>query len=179
MKSVMPRLSMAMLATVLTASAAFSSATGSSTTGSYLGDQVRRQLNKLPFITVFDRMDYEITGDTVRLTGAVTRPWLKSGAEAVVKKIEGVSTVINQIEVLPLSRFDDQIRGATYRALFHRNSPLHRYNVGSNGSIRIIVSNGHVTLEGFVTSKMDSQLAEMAARQVPGTFSITNHLKIG
>jgi len=165
---------MAVLAIVLTAGAAWSSATGS-----YMDNQVRRELNKLPFITVFDHMNYEITGDTVRLTGAVTRPWLKNDAETVVKKIEGVSTVINQIEVLPLSRFDDQIRHATYRALFNRNSSLHHYNVGSNSSIRIIVNNGHVALEGFVTSQMDSQLAEMAVRQVPGTFSITNHLKIG
>jgi hyperosmotically inducible periplasmic protein len=144
-----------------------------------LGDQVRRELNKLPFITAFDYDDFEVTGDTVRLTGAVTKPWDKTDAEALVKKSPAVATIVNDIEVLPLSRFDDAVRVNAYRALFNFNSTLYRYRVGANAPIRIIVRNGHLTLEGFVNREMDRQIAESLARQVPNTFSVTNKLKIG
>src|SRR5690349_15156619 len=85
-------------------------------------DQVRRELNKLPFITAFDYIHYEVTGDTVHLSGSVTKPWDKTDAEAMVKKVPGVSTVVNDIEVLPLSRFDDAVRLNAYRTLFNGNS---------------------------------------------------------
>ena len=155
------------------------SAAPQATAGSTLGDQVRKELNKLPFITVFDRMDYEVTGDIVRLTGQVTKPWHKSDAEKLVKRLAGVTTVVNEIEVLPLSRFDDQVRMATYRALFHSNSSLQHYRIGSNAPIRIIVRNGHISLEGFVGSQFDKTMAEALARHVPNAFSVTNNLKIG
>ena len=142
-------------------------------------DEVRRELNKLPFITAFDYIHYEVTGDTVRLSGSVIKPWDKTDAEAMVKKISGVSNVVNDIEVLPLSRFDDAVRLNAYRTLFNGNSSLMRYRLGSNAPIRIIVRNGHLTLEGFVSSEMDRRIAEMLVRQVPNVFSVTNNLKIG
>ena len=143
------------------------------------GEQVRKQLNKLDFITVFDSIDYQITGDTVRLTGYVTKPWDKTDAERLVKKVDGVASVVNDIEVLPLSRFDDAIRINAYRTLFDRNSSLLRYRVGSYAPIRIIVKNGHLTLEGNVGSKFDKQYAESLVRNVPNVFSVTNNLKVG
>lgn len=142
-------------------------------------EQVRKQLNKLNFITVFDSIHYEVTGDTVRLTGSVTKPWHKTDAERLVKKLEAITTVVNDIEVLPLSRFDDAIRLNAYRALFNRNSSLTRYRVGSHAPIRIIVKNGHLSLEGFVGSEFDRIYAESVVRSVPNTFSITNNLKVG
>ena len=143
------------------------------------GELVRRELNKLPFITVFDRIEYEVTGDAVRLTGSVLKPWNKTDAEQLVSRIPGVSNVVNEIEVLPLSRFDNQIRLNAYRLLFNRNSTLQRYRIGSNAPIRIIVRNGHLALEGFVGSEFDKRVAEILARQVPNTFSVTNNLRIG
>ena len=140
---------------------------------------VRKQLNKLDFITVFDSINYEITGDTVRLTGYVTKPWDKADAEQLVKKVDGVASVVNDIEVLPLSRFDDSIRINAYRTLFNRNSALTRYHIGSYAPIRIIVKNGHLTLEGYVGSEFDKRYAESLVRTVPNTFSITNNLKVG
>jgi len=86
--------------------------------------------------------------------------------------------VINNIEVLPLSSFDDSIRARTYRAVF-RSGSLYRYAMGANPSIHIIVRNGRVKLEGVVSSQMDSQLAYMAARGVPGVFEVTNNLHVG
>src|SRR5213594_1089783 len=114
--------------------------------------------------------------DTVVLRGQVTRPTLKSDAEARVRSLESVAKVENQIEVLPLSTMDDGLRLATYRAIFNYNSPMFQYSVRAVPPIHIIVKNGHVTLKGVVAYQMDRQLAEMAARQVPGVFSVDNQL---
>jgi hyperosmotically inducible protein len=88
-----------------------------------------------------------------------------------------VDRVVNNIEVLPLSGFDDSIRVREYRAIF-RSGSLYRYAMGANPSIHIIVRNGKVTLEGVVSNRMDSQLAYMAANGVPGVFSVTNNLRV-
>jgi len=85
--------------------------------------------------------------------------------------------VNDQIEVLPLSRFDDQIRVRTLRTLL-RSAPLDKYFQGVQPSIRIIVRNGDVTLDGVVLNSGDRQIAFMAANQVPGVFAVTNNLRI-
>lgn len=144
-----------------------------------LGDKVRHELVMLPFYGVFDNLSYRIEGtDTVVLAGQVTRPTLKSSAEAVVRKIEGVKDVVNDIEVLPLSPMDDSIRLATYRAIFFRPG-FERYAVQAVSPIRIIVKNGNITLEGAVGNQVDKSVAAMAARSVPFVFSVTDNLKIG
>jgi len=144
-----------------------------------LARQVRKNLVTLPFYGVFDNLAYEVTddGDTVVLYGHVTRPSTRKDAERRVSKIEGVERVVNKIEVLPVSPFDDRIRARTYRAVFN-TSGLYRYAMGVNPSIHIVVNRGHVTLEGVVSSKMDRQLAYMAANQVAGVFSVTNNLVV-
>src|SRR5215510_3283385 len=108
-------------------------------------DQVRRELVTLPYYGVFDNLEYQIQGDTVILSGQVVRPSTRKDAERRVAKIEGVERVVNNIEVLPLSRFDDSIRVRTYRTIFH-TAGLYRYSLGANPSIHIIVNRGHVTL---------------------------------
>jgi hyperosmotically inducible protein len=107
----------------------------------------------------------------------VTRPTTRKDAERRVAKIEGIDRVINKIEVLPVSSFDDSIRVRTYRAVF-RSGGLYRYAMGANPSIHIVVNRGHVTLEGVVSSQMDSRLAYIAANGVPGVFSVTNNLRV-
>ena len=139
--------------------------------------EVRHELVMLPYLGVFDNLEYKVDGSTVTLVGQVTRPTLKSDAESVVKKIEGVEKVDNQIEVLPLSPEDDRIRRAVYMALA-RSPQLDRYFMQAVAPIRIIVKNGQVTLEGVVTTKADSELANITANGVPGAFSVTNHLRI-
>jgi hyperosmotically inducible protein len=141
-------------------------------------NKVRKELVTLPYYGVFDNLEYKVEGDTVTLYGQVRKPTTRRDAERRVARIEGVERVINNIEVLPLSSFDDSIRTRTYRAIF-RSGSLYRYAMGANPSIHIVVKNGHVTLEGIVSSQMDSQLAYMAARGVPGVFSVTNNLRVG
>jgi hyperosmotically inducible protein len=138
--------------------------------------KVRKELVTLPWYGVFDNLAYKVEGDTVTLYGQVVRPSTRSDAENRVARIPGIERVVNRIEVLPLSSFDDDIRVRTYRSVFGAGS-LYRYAMGANPSIHIIVRNGHVTLEGVVANKMDKQLAYMAARNVAGSFTVTNNLR--
>jgi hyperosmotically inducible protein len=139
--------------------------------------EVRHQMLLLPYYSVFDNLAYRIDGDTVTLEGQVVRPTLKSDAESAVKSIEGVSSVVNNIEVLPLSPMDDQVRRAVYRAIYF-DTVLSRYAYSSVASIHIIVKNGNVTLEGVVDSESDKNLANLRANGVPNVFSVKNNLTV-
>jgi hyperosmotically inducible periplasmic protein len=142
-----------------------------------LGERVRHELVMLPWVSIYDNMSFRVDGDTVTLFGSTIRPVLKSSAENVVAKLEGVTRVVNEIEVLPLSPFDDRIRLATARAIYGYG-PLQRYGLGANPSIRIIVKNGNVSLQGVVASEMDKNLAFMRANGVSGSFAVANELQI-
>jgi hyperosmotically inducible protein len=142
-----------------------------------LEDHVRHQLVMLPYLNVFDDISFRVDGSKVTLFGEVTRPVLKSDAENVVKRVEGVASVENEIEVLPLSQFDDRIRLQTARAIYGYPA-LQRYALGTQPSIHIIVKNGNVTLLGSVSTDMDKQLAFMRANGVPGVFAVNNQLQI-
>ncbi len=146
----------------------------------YLIKEVRHELIMLPYYGVFDWLQFEVQGDgTVTLLGQVTRPTLKSDAGNVVKDVEGVTKVNNQIEVLPLSPNDDRIRRAVYQSLFNFNSPIFRYGMGAVPSIHIIVKNGNVTLKGNVDNEGDRNLANVRANGVSGVFSVKNELAVG
>jgi hyperosmotically inducible protein len=131
----------------------------------------------LPYYSVFDNLAYKVDGYTVTLLGEVTKPTLKSDAEKAVKKIEGVENVVNNIEVLPLSPMDDQIRRAVYRAVYSQPG-LEMYSLRAVPTIHIIVKNGHVALTGAVGNQGDKQRAGIAANGVPGVFSVTNDLLV-
>jgi hyperosmotically inducible protein len=139
--------------------------------------EVRHELVMLPFLTVFDNLAYKVDGYNVTLMGQVTRPTLKSDAENVVKHIEGVEKVDNQIEVLPLSPMDNQLRRRLYRAIYGYPT-LQKYDMPTIKPIRIIVKNGHATLEGVVDSEADKNLAGLRANGVPGLFSVANNLVV-
>ena len=141
-----------------------------------LQHEVRKELVMLPFYGVFDNFTYSVDGYTVTLMGQVTRPTLKSDAEAAVKRIEGVGKVVNNIEVLPVSPSDDRIRLATYRAIYSEGA-LERYAMQAVPPIHIIVKNGRITLEGVVNTPADKTLADLRAKGVPGVFSVTNNLR--
>src|SRR5215213_3827046 len=142
-----------------------------------LAKKVRKELVTLPWYGVFDNLAYEIDGATVTLHGQVVQPSTRRDAGRRVAKLKGVERVVNNIEVLPLSPFDDDIRARTYRALFGWNSPLFRYGRGVNPSIHIIVSGGRVTLEGVVSNEGDRRMAYILANGVFGAFSVTNNLR--
>jgi len=139
--------------------------------------EVRHELLMLPYLSVFDHLAYKVDGYDVTLTGHVTRPTLKSDAENVVKRIEGVEKVDNQIEVLPLSPMDNQLRRRLYRAIYGYPA-LQKYDLPAIKPIRIIVKNGHATLEGVVDSEADKNLAGLRANGVPGVFSVTDNLVV-
>jgi len=139
--------------------------------------EVRHELLMLPYFGVFDNIGFQVSGDTVTLLGQVTRPTLKSDAENVVKRIEGVSHIANKIEVLPPSSMDDQLRLSLFRAIYGYPS-LEKYSLGVQKPIRIIVKSGHVTLEGVVDNEADKNTAGIRANSVPGIFSVTNNLHV-
>lgn len=143
----------------------------------WLEDQVRHELVTLSYYTVFDNLEFKTEGDKVILMGSVTRPTLKTSAERVVAKIEGVTEVVNNIEVLPLSNNDDRIRIREYRAIYG-NSSFTRYAFRAVPPIHIVVKNGHVTLEGTVATKADRDHAGILAKGVSDVFSVTNNLAI-
>lgn len=143
-----------------------------------LQDEVRHQLVMLPFYSVFDNLTFQIESDgRVVLSGEVVRPVLKSDAGNVVARIVGKEMVVNKIEVLPLSSFDDRIRIAMYHRLFG-NDQLYRYGLGADPRIHIIVKNGNVTLTGVVANQVDKNVATIVANGVPGVFTVTNDLRV-
>jgi len=119
-----------------------------------------------------------VNGGTVTLVGEVTQPVLKSDAGNVVKRVEGVTSVVNNIEVLPLSPDDDRIRRATYRVIYGDPALSTRYGFQALPSIHIIVKNGHVRLEGVVANEGDRNIAGIRANSVPGAFSVENDLRV-
>lgn len=137
-------------------------------------------LSELPYYTVFDWIEFQVLPDnTVVLSGAVTTPPdTKSRAEAVVKNVAGVSRVVNQIRVLPVSPNDARLRRELYNAIYRFNSPLFRYGTGSRQAIHIIVDGGRASLKGVVDSQSDKERAYLLARGVRGVFAVTNELVV-
>jgi len=140
--------------------------------------EVRHELVMLPYYGVFDDIAFRLEGGNVTLLGQVTRPTLKSDAGNVVKKVEGVTHVDNQIEVLPLSPMDDRVRMAVFRAIYGDPVLSTRYGYRALPSIHIIVKNGQVTLEGVVANKADKDLVNIRANGVPNVFSVVNKLQV-
>ena len=170
--------------------------------------QVRKNLMRLPYYGVFDFLVFSVNGPTVTLGGEVYNASIKKDAEREVKRIAGVENVVNNIEVLPVSSFDDDIRWAAFRAIY-RDSSLSRYMPGGGwvphgrmwrfdrpfdpfgpgtrfpgqeplGSypIHIIVKGGRITLEGVVDNEMDKNLSGIRARGVSGAFAVDNELQV-
>jgi hyperosmotically inducible periplasmic protein len=143
----------------------------------WLTREVGHQLVQVPWLSVFDNLQYSVKGSEVTLSGQVWQPVTKDDAETAVKGIEGVTKVNNKIEVLPLSPFDDEIRRAEYRAIYGAPE-LQRYAMGVLPSIHIIVKGGHVTLVGTVDNEMDKNVALIRAKSVPNVFSVDDQLQV-
>lgn len=142
-----------------------------------LDRKIRQELVTLPFYGVFDHLAYKHEDGVVTLYGQVVRPTTRKDAERSVERLEGVEEVVNKIEVLPLSRFDDRIRIATFRAIYSQPG-IDRLALQAVPPIHIIVKRGHVTLEGVAANKGDAIRAYHAARGVPNVFSVTNNLRV-
>jgi hyperosmotically inducible protein len=147
-------------------------------TRSRIDRQVRHEILSLPYYGVFDAIGYSVNNGNVTLTGYVVRPTTKRDAEMAVRDISGVTNVVNNIEVLPPSPGDERIRERVLRTLSNQGGSLYRYFLGANPSIRIIVNRGRVSLEGYADNKGDANRAYILARTVPGTFGVTNNIKV-
>ena len=139
--------------------------------------EIRHELVMLPYYGVFDNLAFKVDGSTVTLMGQVTRPTLKSSAENVVKDIEGVQKIVNNIEVLPVSPNDERLRLAVYQAIYGHTA-LNRYALQAVPPIHIIVKNGNVTLEGVVANEGDKNIAGVQANSASGVFSVKNNLRV-
>jgi len=144
---------------------------------STLSREIHHQILMLPFFSVFDSISCTIDGSRVTLTGQVVRRTLRDHAAAAVQSIEGVDTVVNHIEVLPVSPADDDLRRAVYRAIYE-DSTLARYAVQSVPQIHIIVKNAAVSLEGSTNSELDKTLAAQRAGSVANVLSVKNNLVV-
>ena len=139
--------------------------------------QIRKEIVTLPFYSLFDHITFKVDDGKATLMGKVNRPSLKKSIERVVKDVEGVSSVDNQIDVLPLSPNDDRIRVDVYRAIYY-NPMFSRLAIQAVPPIHIIVENGDVTLEGVVNSESEKNVAGVRANGVAGVFSVTNNLRV-
>ncbi len=139
--------------------------------------KIFKQINKLPYYGVFDHIAFSYDNGTVNLYGKVANAMNKKSAERSIRDIQGVTNVVNNIEILPLGSFDNSIRRQTLREFSSRG--LYRYLWEPNPSVRIIVDRGHVTLEGYVANRGDFNLMNILANGVSGTFSVTNNLIVG
>ncbi len=140
-----------------------------------IADEIGRELNKYTRYTIFDHVGGTVENGVATLTGKVTMPYKKNDIAKRVASIEGVREVLNQIEVLPVSNFDDELRRRVARAIYG-NSAFWQYAARANPPIHIIVENGHVTLVGVVNSNVDRMLARSLATGF-GEFSVTNQLR--
>lgn len=176
-RTVMSLLLLVGLAAIALPAAAQEGTSGQSPAEMRIAREVRHEIVMLPYLNVFDYIAFEVHGYNVKLTGAVTRPTLKSDAERVVKHVEGVEKVDNQIDVLPPSTMDDGLRLRLFRAIY-RYPALEKYALGVIKPIRILVKSGRVTLEGVVDNETDKNLVNLRANSVPGIFSVTNNLRV-
>jgi hyperosmotically inducible periplasmic protein len=136
---------------------------------------VQKQVLQYPHFTIFDSVNAEIENGLVVLTGKVTMPYKRNDIENRIAKLDTVTGVQNNIEVLPVSQYDDELRLQISRAIYG-NSNFWRYATMVNPPIHIIVDHGHVTLEGVVNSNVDRMLARSLASGF-GAFSVKNELK--
>jgi len=169
-------------------------------------EQIRKDLLKLPYYGVFDYLAFSYDKGMVTLGGYAYRPTLKQDAERAVKRVSGVDQVTNKIEVLPVSPNDDEIRWAAYYKIYgdpflakyapgggalwgHRHAfggGFHPFDVGpfpgmepaGDYPIHLIVKNGKIMLLGVVDNDADKKVAELKAKEVPGTFGVENLLMV-
>lgn len=136
---------------------------------------VADQVNRYPRFTVFDDVRIDVNQGMVTLTGAVTMPYKADDLGKVVARVKGVTGVKNEIKVLPVSLFDEQLRYRIARGIYG-NPGFWQYAAMANPPIHILVENGHVTLTGVVNNNVERMLAQTIASS-SSAFSVSNKLK--
>lgn len=148
------------------------------TTTPELERKVVHEFRMYPNFTIFDNVQVRVDNGNVELLGQVSQPYKKSDLQRIASHINGVDSVTNDITVLPLSPFDNRIRLQVARAIY-RDPVLSRYGIQSVPPIHIIVDNGHVTLEGFVSTEMEKNVAGIRASGASLSFGpVVNNLQV-
>lgn len=140
-----------------------------------IASEIARQINNYPQFTIFDYVTGTVENGVVTLTGKVTMPFKKNDIARRAGKVSGVDEVLNRIDVLPVSTYDEDLRRRIARAIYG-NSAFWQYGAMANPPIHIIVERGHVTLTGVVNSNVDRMLARSLAVGF-GELSVTNDLR--
>lgn len=149
---------------------------GKITTTQGIERKVFKKLIGLPYYGVFDHITFQIEGETVTLNGKVAEARNKKDAENAIENIAGIERVVNNIEILPVSPFDNSIRFRLLRSFARHGGGIFRYLQEPNPSVRLIVEGGHVTLEGYVATRGDYNLMNILANGVSDVFSVKNNL---
>jgi hyperosmotically inducible protein len=159
------------------AAAASSSAAGP-VADATLEQQIRHEILMYPRYSIWDDISFRVRNGQVELFGAVNQPFKKSDLARIVQRVPGVTSVADQVRVLPLSNFDDRLRIQVARAVYG-DPVLNRYAMQAVGPIHIIVENGHVTLTGMVNSELEKNVAGMRASGAGMSFgAVTNQLQV-
>jgi osmotically-inducible protein OsmY len=140
-----------------------------------LHEKIRHELAMMPYVSYFDFISFKLNGSNVILTGWTTRPTNRTEAYNRVKQIEGVETIINNLDVTPVSSMDNRIRSAALGVL---QKNLSRYFWGSGSDIKIVVKNGDIILVGVVATKADSDIATIRCNSIPNAFHVFNMLQV-
>ncbi len=143
-----------------------------------LAKQVRHEIVMYPYYSIWDDISFRVNNGQVELMGAVNQPFKKADIQRIVQHVPGVTSVTNDLKVLPLSSFDDRLRLQVARAIY-RDPVLSRYALQAVGPIHIIVDNGHVTLTGVVSTETEKNIAGIRASGAGLSFgSVTNNLQV-
>jgi hyperosmotically inducible protein len=167
----------AFFGTALLAVSSFGAATSPDSKPADLNAKVHHAIESLAYYGVFDQIDYSVDNGVVTLRGEVRTYPVHNSAISAVKNIPGVEQVIDNIEVLPLSPYDDSLRVRAYNAIFGYPA-LQQYALRARSPIRILVKNGNITLTGVVNRELDRKLIDNRIRSLPGAFSVTNNLRL-
>ena len=143
-----------------------------------IAKQVRHEVLMYSSYSIWDDVNFRVSNGQVELLGAVNQPFKKKDLGRLVQRIPGVTSVANDLKVLPLSPFDDRLRLQVARAIYG-HSAFSRYAIQAVPPIHIIVDNGHVTLTGVVNSPLEKQLAGVRASTAGLSFgSVNNRLEV-
>jgi len=139
---------------------------------------VRHEVLMYPYYSIWDDVSFRVVNGQVELFGAVTQPFKKHDIERAVQRIAGVTSVSDQMKVLPASFMDDRLRLQVARAIY-RDPALSRYAIQAHPPIHIIVDNGRVTLTGVVNNTLEKTMAGMRAATAGLSFGqVTNNLQV-
>lgn len=170
------KITLAVLA-LAAAGMAAASTTDPATTDAAISAKVGHEIRMYSWYSIWDNIEYRVNDGNVQLLGEVSQPFKKIDIGRIVQRIPGVTSVTNDLKVLPLSPYDDQLRMQVARAIF-RDPELSQYAMQPVPPIHIIVDNGHVTLDGVVATQMDKNIAGLRASGVMSLGQVTNNLRV-